>query len=197
MSDNPSSFGATGWRPGSVLLRTLADNWWLLLLRGLASIVIAILAFSWPGLTLVTLALVWGAYTLADGILALGAAIMGGSMAPRWWLALAGILGILAGLVALLSPAFAATILLVIIAGWAIFVGALEIWGAIRLRKEIEGEWLMALGGLLKLGFGVAILRQPATGALALVWLIGAYALVAGLFHVVLALRLRSLRRRL
>ena len=194
MSDSPSSLGATGWRPGSILLRALAANWWLLLLRGLASIVLGVLAFAWPGFTLLTLTLVWGAYTLADGVLALGAAIMGGSMAPRWWLALAGIVGILAGLVAILSPAFAATVLLVIVATWAILVGLLQIWGAIRLRKEIEGEWMLALSGLLALGFGVAILIQPDAGALALVWLIGAYALISGLSFVGLAMRLRRLR---
>ena len=195
MSDSPSSLGATGWRPGNLLLRALAANWWLVLLRGLASIVLGVLAFAWPGLTLLTLTLVWGAYTLADGILALGAAIMGGTMAPRWWLALAGVVGILAGLVAFLSPAFAATILLLIIATWAILVGLLQIWGAIRLRKEIEGEWLLALGGLLALGFGVAILIQPDAGALALVWLIGAFALISGFSFVGLAMRLRRLRR--
>ena len=90
-------------------------------------------------------------------------------MAPRWWLAIVGIVGLLAGFVAFASPGLTALILLMFIAGWAIVIGALEIWGAIQLRKEIEGEWWLILSGLLSIAFGVLLIARPGSGALALV----------------------------
>jgi uncharacterized membrane protein HdeD (DUF308 family) len=135
------------------LVRALAENWWLLLLRGVVSIIFGVLAFIWPGLTLVALIFLWGAYAIVDGGIALWAAISGRGpeIAPRWWLAIVGIVGLLAGLVAFASPGLTALVLLMFIAGWAIVIGALEIWGAIQLRKEIEGEWWLILSGLLSM----------------------------------------------
>src|SRR5262245_52837216 len=131
------------------LVRALADNWWLLLLRGVASIIFGVLAFIWPGLTLVALIFLWGAYAIVDGAIAVWAAISGRSaqLAPRWWLAIVGIVGLLAGLVAFASPGLTALVLLMFIAAWAIVIGVMEIWGAIQLRKEIEGEWWLILSG--------------------------------------------------
>ncbi len=176
------------------LVRALAENWWLLLLRGVASIVFGVLAFIWPGLTLVALIFLWGAYAVVDGGIALWAAITGkaGELAPRWWLIIVGIVGILAGLVAFASPGLTAFFLLMFIAGWAIVVGALEIWGAIQLRKEIEGEWWLILSGLLSIAFGILLVARPGAGALALVWLIGSFAILHGCILIALALRLKQ-----
>jgi uncharacterized membrane protein HdeD (DUF308 family) len=178
------------------LLRTLAENWWLLLLRGIASIVFGVLAFVWPGLTLVALILLWGAYAIADGGIALWTAISGkgGEIAPRWWLAIVGIVGLLAGLVAFVSPGLTALVLLMFIAGWAIVIGVLEIWGAIQLRKEIEGEWWLILSGLLSIAFGALLFARPGPGALALVWVIGAFAILHGCTLIGLAFRLKQFR---
>ncbi len=181
---------------GPALLRVLAENWWLLLLRGIAAIAFGILAFAWPGLTLLTLTLLWGAYALSDGIFALWAALSGrgSDMAPRWWLAVVGIASILSGLLAFFWPGITALVLLTFIAGWAIIIGALQIWGAIQLRKEIEGEWLLVLSGLLSIAFGVIMIAQPGAGALALVWMIGWFALLAGCIYIALAFRLKQHR---
>jgi uncharacterized membrane protein HdeD (DUF308 family) len=178
------------------LVRALAENWWLLLLRGVASIIFGVLAFIWPGLTLVALILLWGAYAIVDGGIALWAAISGrgAEVAPRWWLAIVGIVGLLAGLVAFVSPGLTALVLLMFIAGWAIVVGALEIWGAIQLRKEIEGEWWLILSGLLSIAFGVLLFARPGSGALALVWVIGAFAILHGCTLIALAFRLKQFR---
>src|ERR1700741_3499282 len=107
---------------GGVLLSALADNWWFRLLRGIAAIAFGILAFFWPGLTLITLTYLWGAYALCDGVLALWEAIAGkeADMAPRWWLALVGIVSVVAGLVAFLYTGTTALVLLMFIAAWAI-----------------------------------------------------------------------------
>ena len=178
------------------LLRAMADNWWLLLLRGIAAILFGVLALVWPGVTLITLTFMWGAYALVDGAVSLWAAIVGkgGGLAPRWWLAVVGVAGILAGLVAFLSPGITALVLLTFIAGWAIVIGVFEIVGAVRLRKEIEGEWLLALSGVLAILFGVALIAVPGAGLLSLVWLIGAFAIVAGVSYIGLALRLKKHR---
>jgi uncharacterized membrane protein HdeD (DUF308 family) len=178
------------------LLGAMADNWWLLLLRGITAILFGVLAFVWPGITLITLTFMWGAYALVDGAVSLWAAIVGkgGGLAPRWWLAVVGVAGILAGLVAFLSPGITAIVLLTFIAAWAIVIGVFEIVGAVRLRKEIEGEWLLALSGVLAILFGVALIAVPGAGLLSLVWLIGAFAIVAGVSYIGLALRLKKHR---
>ena len=178
------------------LLRAMADKWWLLLLRGIAAIVFGILAFIWPVITLLTLTLLWGAFAVADGIFALGGAISGpsGQMGSRVWLAIVGIAGILAGLLAFAWPGLTALVLLVFIAVWAIIIGVMQIWGAIQLRKEIEGEWLLILSGLLSVAFGVLLLVQPGAGALAVVWIIGWYAILAGCIYIALAFRLKKLK---
>jgi uncharacterized membrane protein HdeD (DUF308 family) len=178
------------------LVRALAENWWLLLLRGVASIIFGVLAFIWPGLTLVALIFLWGAYAIVDGGIALWAAISGrgAEVAPRWWLAIVGIVGLLAGLVAFASPGLTALVLLMFIACWAILIGAMEIWGAIQLRKEIEGEWWLILSGLLSIAFGILLIARPGSGALALVWLIGSFAILHGCMLLALAFRLRQFR---
>src|SRR5215470_10967686 len=133
-------------------LRSLAQDWWLLLLRGIAAIIFGMLAFFWPGITLLSLTFLWGAYAFADGILALGAAIPSRDAAAtskRWWLAAAGIVSVLAGFIAFFWPGVTALVLLMFIASWAIIIGVLQIWGAIELRKEVQGEWLFALSGVL------------------------------------------------
>ena len=178
-------------------LRELAENWWLLLLRGMAAIGFGVLAFTWPELTLLTLTYMWGFYAIADGVLALGAAIAGkgGEIAPRWWLAVVGISGIFAGVLTFVWPGMTALVLLMFIASWATVIGALQIWGAIRLRKEIEGEWLLALSGLLSIAFGVSMFAQPGAGALAVVWLIGWFAIFSGCVYVALGFQLKKHKR--
>jgi uncharacterized membrane protein HdeD (DUF308 family) len=173
------------------LLHALVRNWWLILLKGCCAILFGILAFAWPGVTLVTLVLLYGAYALADGILAIAAAITGGAPAPRWWLAIMGLLGIGAGVLTFAWPGITALVLLLFIAGWAIATGIMQIIGAIRLRKEIDHEWLLIAGGILSVTFGVVLVAQPGAGALALILVIGAYAIAYGVLLVAFSLRLR------
>jgi uncharacterized membrane protein HdeD (DUF308 family) len=174
------------------LLHALAKNWWLLLLRGIAAIVFGVLAVVWPGLTLLTVLFLSGAFALVDGVLALAAAIMGGVPAPRWWLAIVGILGLAAGILTFAWPGVTALVLLLFIAFWAIATGVMQIVGAIRLRKEIDNEWLLIFCGVLSVAFGLILIAQPQTGALALAFVIGFYAILEGVGLVGLALRLRG-----
>ena len=197
MSSTQAQFNRGSRFTGLPLLSALAENWWLLLLRGIVAIVFGILAFVWPGITLLSLTLLWGAYALADGVLALWAAISGkgAEIASRWWLAVVGIAGILAGLLTFGLPGTAMQVLLIFISSWAIVIGAMQIWGAIQLRKEIEGEWLLGLSGVLSVAFGVMMFAQPGAGALAVVWLIGWFAIVAGCVYIGLAFQLKKHKR--
>jgi uncharacterized membrane protein HdeD (DUF308 family) len=185
----PLSHTQPSFAPGP-MLHALAKNWWLILLRGLCAIVFGVLTFVWPGITLVTLVLLYGAFALADGVIALGAAIFGGTPAPRWWLAIAGVLGILTGIVTFAWPGITAVILQLFIAGWAIASGVMQIIGAIQLRKEIEGEWFLVLAGALWVLFGLILLLRPGVGALALLYTIGSFAILYGILEIAFAMRL-------
>jgi uncharacterized membrane protein HdeD (DUF308 family) len=179
------------------LLHALARNWWLILLRGLCAILFGVLTFMWPHITLVTLILLLAAYTFADGIFSLAAAIMGGSAKSRWWLAFVGLFGIAAAVVIFLWPGITALLLLLYIGAWAIATGVMQIIGAISLRKEIKDEWLLIAGGLLSVLFGVLVILEPSSGALALLFVIGAYAILYGVVMIFFSLRLRRHRQRL
>jgi uncharacterized membrane protein HdeD (DUF308 family) len=179
-------------RDGGVMLHALARNWWLVLLRGICALLFGVLAFVMPGVTLFTLVLLYGVYAMADGLLALAAAVMGGAAAPRWWLAVVGLLGIAAGAVTFLYPVMTATLLLLFIAGWAIAMGAMQIIGAIRLRKEIDNEWFLIGSGVVSILFGLILIMQPGAGALALLFVIGTYAIIHGVILISLSLRLRG-----
>ncbi|HMN36235.1 MAG TPA: HdeD family acid-resistance protein [Hyphomicrobium sp.] len=187
---------AQSYPPGTVLMRptldALARNWWLILLRGILAVIFGVLTFIWPGLTLFTLVIFYGAFALLDGIVALVASVTGGAPAPRWWLAVVGLVGIAAGVVTLMWPGITGLVLLYFIAGWAIAAGVFQIIGAIRLRKEIEGEWLLVASGILSVAFGLLVLAYPGAGALGLAFAIGGFAIVYGVMLIAFSLRLRK-----
>lgn len=148
---------------GRGVLHTLGRNWWALALRGVAAILLGILAFAWPGITVFVLVLFFGAYMLVDGTFAIVAAVRAAGKEDRWWLLLIeGSLGVLAGLVAFFWPGLTALALLYFIVAWAIVTGLMEIVAAIRLRQEIEGEWALGLSGLLSVIFGILLVVLPA-----------------------------------
>ena len=176
------------------MLTTLAQNWWTLALRGLAAVLFGILAYVWPDITFTVLVLFFGAYALWDGVFALvGAFRTSGDR--RWMLILGGLVGIAAGIVTFVWPGAATLAILTIIAAWAIVTGIFEIIAAIRLREEIEGEWLMLFSGLLSVLFGIALVIWPVAGLVAVTWMIGAYAILFGIVLIVLGFRLRTWKK--
>jgi uncharacterized membrane protein HdeD (DUF308 family) len=178
--------------PPRDLLDTLARNWWLFLVRGALAILLGVIAIAWPAITLVSLALVYGAYALADGVVAVSAAIRGGSFMPRWWLAVVGVAGVLFGVATILWPGMTVLILVLLIAAWSIASGIMQIIGAMRLRNEIPDEWLLVSSGVVSVLFGLVLLFFPSAGALGLVFAIGIFAIVYGILLVSFALRLRK-----
>jgi uncharacterized membrane protein HdeD (DUF308 family) len=177
----------------ATMVDTFRLNWWLLALRGLVAVLFGVLAFVWPGATLITLVWLFGAFALVNGLLSLILAAKAPKGYPRIGsLILGGLLGILAGLLTFVMPGITALGLLMLIAAWAIVTGIMEVVAAIRLRKIIANEWLLILAGIASVAFGVILFLQPAAGALALIWWIGAWALVFGILLIVLAFRMRN-----
>lgn len=174
------------------MLETMKQSWWMLTVRGVAAILFGVLALLWPSLTLMVLVLLFGAYALVDGAFAIAAVVRRSSGGERSWaLALEGAMGVAAGIIAFVWPGITALVLLYIIAFWAILSGAFQIAGAVKLRKEIKGEWLMMVAGLLSVVFGVLLALFPGPGALALVWMISFYAIFFGVLLVGLGIRMR------
>jgi uncharacterized membrane protein HdeD (DUF308 family) len=180
------------------VLANLARGWYWIALRGLFAVLFGIFAFIWPGITLAALVLVWGVYAIADGVMALIAAYtMHEEGKPIGALIIVGILGIASGIVAFVWPGMTALVLLMFIAAWAVLMGIFEIAAAIRLRKHIDNEWLLALSGVVSIAFGVLMFLQPGAGALAVVWLIGSFAIFFGILLIALGFRLKGLASRL
>ena len=127
----------------------LSRNWWALVLRGAFAVLFGLIAFVQPGITIASMMLVFAAYAFVDGVLAIVSAISGQTGKPWWALVFKGIVGIGAAIVTITSPGITPIALLLIIASWAIASGILEIWAAIRLRKLIQGEWMLVLAGIL------------------------------------------------
>jgi uncharacterized membrane protein HdeD (DUF308 family) len=170
----------------------LSREWWIVALRGVISILFGIVAFVYPGITLFALVIFFGAYLLIDGIVALVQAIRFRHDRERWpSLLLEAVLGIVLGAISLIYPGIAALAWLYTIAAWAIVTGILEIALAIRLRKEIQGEFWIALTGVASIALGIGLAFLPLAGLLVWVWLIGAYAIAVGIFLIALAIRLR------
>jgi uncharacterized membrane protein HdeD (DUF308 family) len=170
-----------------------AGRWWVLALRGGVAILFGLAALLRPGLALEALILFFGAYAIVDGIFAI-VGIFDGTRAgtPRWLLLLEGVVGILAGLIAFIFPGLTAVALLYPIAIWALATGLAEIFTAIRLRNEIQGEWALIAGGALSVIFGIVLAALPAVGILSLIWLIGIYAIAFGVLLLVTAFRVRG-----
>lgn len=174
-----------------------ARHWWSLAIRGLLAIIFGVLAFLVPGAAITGLTLAFGAYAFVAGAFAMGFAIRTGRTEERWGAVLfEGIVGVVAGIFTFLMPAMTALVLVTLIAAWSILTGAAQIAAAIRLRKTIKGEWLLALAGTASMAFGVILLIAPIAGAIVLTWWIGAYAFVFGILQIVLAFKLRGRDKR-
>ncbi len=177
------------------MLGLVTRNWWVFAIRGFAAIVFGILAFIWPAATLTVLVFMFGAYVLVDGVSLLVALVRGDELARRngWAVAIMGVLGIVAGVATFAWPGLTALSLLYLAAGWAIAMGIFQVIAAIALRREIDGEFWMVLGGLASIVFGVFLVGFPGEGLLSLVWLVGLWSVVFGGSSLGLAYRLHAI----
>jgi uncharacterized membrane protein HdeD (DUF308 family) len=177
------------------MLGLVARDWWVFAIRGVAAIVFGILAFVWPETTLRVLVILFGAYVLVDGIALLVALARGETLARRhaWAVGIMGVLGIVAGVVTFLWPDLTALSLLYVVAFWSIAMGTFQVIAAIALRRELDGELWMALGGIVSVVFGVLLIANPGEGLISLVWLVGIWAVVFGVSSLSLAYRLHEI----
>ncbi|PYL67249.1 MAG: hypothetical protein DMF28_09615 [Verrucomicrobia bacterium] len=177
-----------------MLIETLKRHWWVPVIRGIAAIVFGVIAFAYPGLTVAVLVLLFGAWVLVDGIFRVIGAVGHRAFDKEWGFDLIiGIVGIIIGLLTFHAPQITALALIIYIAAWALMIGATEIALAIKLRREIKGEWFLILMGLVSIVFAVMLLWNPAVGAAALIWIMAWYAVILGVLGIIFGFRLRSL----
>src|SRR5205809_7623792 len=175
-------------------IETLKRHWWVPVIRGIAAIVFGVIAFTHPVMAAATLVLFFGAWVLVDGIFRVAGAIGHRGSDPDWGFnLLIGILGIIIGFLTFHSPRITALALIIYIAAWALMIGATEIALAVRLRREIKGEWFLILMGLASLVFAFLLLWNPVAGAAAVIWIIAWYAVILGVLGIIFGFRLRSL----
>jgi uncharacterized membrane protein HdeD (DUF308 family) len=175
------------------MAQVLMRNWWALALRGILGILFGLAAFLFPGITLGALILLFGVYAVIDGVFAIVAGVRAAEHHERWGvLVVEGLAGVAAGVLTLVWPALTAVVLLYVIAAWSVIKGVLKIAAAIRLRRAIQGEWLLGLNGAFSVLFGILLFVMPAMGLITLVWLVGAYAFILGILLLGLAFRLRK-----
>jgi uncharacterized membrane protein HdeD (DUF308 family) len=172
--------------------------WGALAIRGLVALIFGILCFVWPGMTIRVLIFIFGFFALADGIFSLLGFFRAVKEGGGWGsLLFEAIVGIAVGLIVIFYPGLSAIALVYWIAAWAIVTGTFEIIVAIRIRKEVKGEWVMVVSGIVSILFGLILFSRPGVGALAVVWIIGVYAIVFGVLMLALAVRAKKVAKEL
>ncbi len=174
----------------------VTNYWWVYLLRGIFAILFGLAALFWPGLTLTILVVLFSIYLGLQGIFLIFTALNSRGISRHWWLALVeGGVCLLIAILAFAWPGITAMALLFIIAFWAFITGVIEVYSAVHLRKVIQGEWVLGLSGILSLIFAIILVVYPSAGALAVLWIIGIYAILFGLLTLYLASKLRNTRK--
>jgi uncharacterized membrane protein HdeD (DUF308 family) len=174
----------------------LAERWWSLVLRGLLGILVGIIAFAIPAITLGALVILFAVYALTDGIVAIIGVYRASRTHERWGILLVeGIAGIVVAGVTIMWPGITALTLVLLVGSWAFVTGIFEIVAAIKLRKYISGEWRLLLSGIVSVLFGLLVVALPLVGALAIAISIGVYSIIFGVLLISLGLRLRAFTR--
>jgi uncharacterized membrane protein HdeD (DUF308 family) len=178
-----------------------AHNWGWFMLRGILGLLLGLAAILFPLSAVFAFTMIFAIYCFIDGVASLVAGFRGAHEPGHRWGALifSGIVGIIIGILFVLMPLIAAFtyafLAVVLVAGWAIISGVLEIAAAIRLRKEIPGEWLLGLSGAISVLLGIAIIvlviPSPAATIFSAAWLIALYGFASGIVLIAQALRLR------
>lgn len=178
--------------PVEAMSAVLAQNWWAVALRGVFAIILALIAFFWPGATLLSFVLFFSAYMLVDGVFGIVSGIRAASRHQRWsLLILEGILNILVGVIAFIMPGLTLVFFVTLMAVWSLVTGVLEIVAAFKLNPTYGRGW-MIFSGIVSILFGIALLVAPLVGAVVLTWWLGAYALVFGITLIALAFKLKG-----
>lgn len=168
------------------------EPWWSLLLRGIFIIILGIVAFIWPGITVLVLVFLFGAFAFVDGTFATVVSLSKRKEYKHWWLMmLGGLAGIVVGILIFVWPLISALVILYLIAAWLVITGIIRIVTAIRARQEIAMGWPLSLG-IISLCFGAAIFLIPVAMLLTMLWIIAAFAIIIGIFLLVDAFQVRK-----
>lgn len=168
-------------------------HWWGLLFRGVVAVIFGLLCVIWPGISLAIVLALFGVYVLVDGVVSIISAVSHTDRRYWWLLLLIGVVGITAGIITFAYPIVTMMALLVIIGVWAVVTGVLQIITAFAEHATMGIRLLWGIGGLISLIFGVLLFVYPLAGLLAVVWLIGFYAMIFGISQVVLGLHLHEM----
>ncbi|XFC40949.1 HdeD family acid-resistance protein [Stenotrophomonas indicatrix] len=180
--------------PLSPLLSAVGRSWWILLLYGLVALGFGIIAIGWPMSAAIALAWTLGVMAIVEGIISLLALITGGSGASRGWLLLYVVASLGFGVLAVINPLATASVLVLFLAAWLLVAGIYRIVFAIRVRKQIQGEWLLILSGVLAIVLGLLFAANPYAGVAVTTLWIGIGSLLYGVLQVLVAFKLRKLR---
>lgn len=175
-------------------MKTLTKNWWVFILRGVLAILFGILIVAWPIEGILILAILFGIYALADGIVSILFAFT--HKDRRAWLIFWGIIGIAAGIVALAWPAITAAALYFVIAAWAFLAGIAQLLFTFTARTSTGNKVLLALAGVFSIIFGIFLVALPTLGALAVLWIIGFFAVMYGIYHIIFGIGLKDLKNK-
>jgi uncharacterized membrane protein HdeD (DUF308 family) len=168
-------------------------HWWQVAVRGLIALIFGIMLLAWPGVSLFIFAILFGAFAFVDGIFTLVAAVnYKAGAGRRTWLFVRGILGIIVGIITFFWPAITMLALVLLIGAWALVTGIMELIFAFSAVRETGAKWLFAVSGILSIILGILLLVSPLAAAIAVIWVIGAYAVIVGIVLIVLGFRLRS-----
>ncbi|GAA4560908.1 HdeD family acid-resistance protein [Pseudonocardia xishanensis] len=174
----------------------LKTAWWLVLIRAVLLVIFGVVALASPGIALLALVVVFGVYAIMDGITAVYLGIKSRGTERSWgWIVAQGVISVLAGIVALVWPGVTALSLLFVIAFWAIVLGIAGVAEGIRSRRTDDRWGWTVAKGVLDVIFGIVLLVWPASGILALLWVVGIFAVVGGIMLAVLAFRIRALAK--
>lgn len=170
-------------------------HWWQIALRGLIALIFGVLVLAWPGISILVFAIIFGAFVFVDGIFTLVAAInYKAGAGRRTWLFIRGIAGIIVGLITFFWPAITALALFLIVAAWALVTGVMELAFAFTANKSAAIRWMFAVSGILSLILGGLMLANPILGLRVIMWIIGVYAILAGILLIILGSRLRGVK---
>ena len=164
--------------------------WWLVLLKGIFSLILGLFLISAPVKTSVFLVTVLGFYWLIQGMFSLVEIFIGDTGIHWGWLLLEGILGILAGLIVLRNPLlstfFVGNVIVLIVAIEGLVMGAIEVFQAFS-----GGGWGAGISGVLSMIVGLFLLLNSFQATLALPYVIAAFMIVGGIAAIFFSLRLR------
>ena len=175
------------------MIEAISSKWWMFLLRGIAALIVAVVAFAQPSAALIALVIVLGFYAFVGGALILTAGIVGVGGNHWWAVILEGLLGIAIALLIWIWPLESTVAFVYFVASWLILTGVVQVAAGIRLRDLVPNEWLYILSGIVSIVFGAWVFRYPAQGLIATAFLFGWYFALFGILQVAVAFKLRSL----